>query len=132
MKKHFMSVYNYSTKNRAHAEFQKFINQFHYCLVDDTRLVEIIEEFQAEIQNIKEKYPRCDLIKLETWSHVEGSLAIAVSGNFQMDVHQVRRFEFSVPECKHPYTDYDGTSEYARCKSCGERVKVNGWKEAGK
>jgi len=95
MKQHFMSVYNYSTKNRAHAEFQKFVNQYHHCVVDDKRLAEIIEEFKAEIQNIKEKYPRCDLIKLETWSHVEGSLCIDVGGNFRMDVTEIRRFELS-------------------------------------
>lgn len=98
MKQHFMSVYNYSTKNRAHAEFQHFVFQYHHCLADDKRLHEIIDLFKAEILRIKEKYPRCDLIKLEIWSHVEGSLAIAVSGNFKMNVNQVRRFELSNQE----------------------------------
>lgn len=93
-----MSIYNYSTKNRAHAEFQKFVNQYQYCLSDDKQLTEIIEEFKAEIQNIKEKYPRCDLIKLETWSHTEGSLCIDVGGNFRMEVTQIRRFELSNKE----------------------------------
>ena len=95
MKQHFMSVYNYSTKNRAHAEFQKFVNQYHHCVADDKRLAEIIEEFRAEIIHIKEKFPRCDMIKMETWSHVEGSLCIDVSGNFRMDVTQIRIFELS-------------------------------------
>ena len=27
--------------------------------------------------------------------------------------------------CLHHYTDWDGMSEYAKCKKCGERVKAN-------
>jgi hypothetical protein len=92
-KHHFMSVYNYSTKNRAHKDFQVFVNQYHDCVVSDSRLQEIIEEFKSKIQNLKEKYPRCDLIKLETWSHTPGSLAIDVSGNFRISVSEVKRFE---------------------------------------
>lgn len=92
-KHHFMSVYNYSTKNRAHKDFQVFVNQYHDCVVSGTRLQEIIEEFKAEILHLKEKYPRCDMIKLETWSHTPGSLAIDVSGNFRISVSEVKRFE---------------------------------------
>ena len=110
-----MSVYNYSTKNRANAEFQKVVNQFHYCLVDDIRLMEIVEELKAEILHIKEKYPRCDLIKLDIWSHVEGSLAIAANGNFKMDVHQVRRFEFT-EICAHHEACCYPTDEQTTCK----------------
>ena len=98
MKQHFMSIYNYSTKNRAHAEFQEFVNQYQHCLADDIRLAEIIEKFKAEIINLKDKYPRCDLITLETWSHDPRSMAIAVSGNFNMSVTEVRRFELSNQE----------------------------------
>jgi hypothetical protein len=27
--------------------------------------------------------------------------------------------------CKHPYKDWDGMSEYCKCKTCGKRIKAN-------
>jgi len=129
MEQHFITVNCYSTKNKAHEKAQQFVAKYDKCLIDDLKLSELLDLFKKEIRAINEKYTRCQNIKWGTSSFTDGHSSFFVEGNFHMSITEVRRYEISVPECKHPYTDYDGTSEHATCKSCGERVKVNGWKE---
>ena len=129
MKKHFITINQYQTKNRAHAEIQEIAAKYDNCLIDDVKLPELLDLLKKEIRAINEKYTRCQDINWETSSFTDGHSSFFIEGNFHMSITKVKRYELSVPECKHHYTDYDGTSEHARCKSCGERVKVNGWKE---
>ena len=132
MKQHFIQVQSYQTKNREHAEAQQFVEQYDNCLIDDSKLQEFKNKLEWAIVQINKKYPRCQDIRSSATSFTDGHQSISIEGNFHMSITEVKRYELSVPECKHHYTDYDGTSEHARCKSCGERVKVNGWKEVVK
>lgn len=132
MKQHFITIQQNQAKNRAHVEIQEFAAKYVNCLIDDLKLDGLIDLLKKEIRAINDKYTRCQDINWGTSPVNDGHFVFFIEGNFYMSITEVKRFELSIPECKHHYTDYDGTSEYARCKSCGERVKVNVWKESGK
>jgi len=132
MKKHFLQLQAYTTKNKAHEEIQNYVRQWHNAIVDDESLKNMLNDIEEEISRINAKHARCKDIYLSINSYTENSIQYSVFENFYLTAHKVNREVLSKEVCKHHYTDYDGTSEHAICKSCGERVKVNGWKEPGK
>ena len=98
MKQHFITINAYQTKNKAHAELHEFISQYDNCLIDDQKLAELRDKIEEKIFTVNEKYPRCQFIESKKWCYVDGHAAIAVEGNFQMNITEVKRFEVSYLE----------------------------------
>jgi len=91
MKKHFLQLQAYCTKNKAHEEIQKYVRQWHNALVDDESLKNVLNAIEEEISRINAKYARCKDISLSTNSYTENTIQYSVFENFYLVAHEIRR-----------------------------------------
>jgi len=95
MKQHFITINALATKNKAHAEIQKFAMEYDNCLIDQHRLIGLIDKIYGEAAYISAKNPRCEKLQIVHNSFTPGSQSLVVEGNFRLIITEVKRFELS-------------------------------------
>lgn len=95
MKKHFLQLQAYTTKNKAHEEIQKYVRQWHNALVDDESLKNVLNAIEEEISRINAKHARCKNISLSINSYTENTIQYSVFENFYLVAHKVKREELT-------------------------------------
>jgi len=98
MKQHFIQVQSYQTKNKAHAEAQRFVEKYDNCLIDDVKLQEFKQKLEWAISDINKMYPRCQDLRHSVTSFTDGHQSISIEGNFHMSIVEVKRYELSYQE----------------------------------
>ena len=93
MDKYFMELMCYQTKNKAHEELQQFALQYNDCLIDDAMLKKLKADLNTQIACVNSKYSKCKDIELSGWRNTPGHEAIAIDGNFIIQVKKIARFE---------------------------------------
>ena len=93
MKKHFLQLQAYTTKNKAHEEIQNYVRQWHNAIVDDESLKNMLNDIEEEISRINAKHARCKDIYLSINSYTDNSIQYSVFENFYLTAHKVNREE---------------------------------------
>ena len=117
MNQYFMELTCYQTKNKAHKELQQFALQYNNCLIDDEMLKEFKSDLKNQINLVNDKYPRCKTIELSGWKNTPGSEAIAIDGNFVVQVKMVNRTELGnkgMPRLPRPLECWRKAQEVCR------------------
>ncbi len=111
MKQYFIDATFYVTKNSTHEQAQKIAMNYNHCLIDEKRLVDLIESFSRKADAINKANKRCKDIKLEYRKfELPGheSQLITIEGNFSLSITPVERFELSKPSGRDPIYDLMG------------------------
>lgn len=95
-------------KNKAHEAAQEFAREYQHCLIDERKLEEFLKTLRERVEEINQKFTRCQNICFNYQKFHTGSIRASIEGNFYFSIEEVKRFELSKSTGKDPIYDLMG------------------------